>query len=318
MSSHLCAHNQSADHTAPDDDRLQHVEAVEGGNEGVLHFLVVPDGLLEVAPLQLLIAEVLHGFVVQQCVCCLGALGIVQPVQVPAAALVVLRVLMWHPSNACKYDVQLPIVMHRLGECILQCAVHDSNMNSLQIKCMIAYCRQGCQRLSACRQCRHCAFICWADALHLTIWQNSRQSPAQEGSLPSEVAPPFCEVDGDRDVADKRHKHDDCNPWLQRCRQVHTGSSNVKDLWADVEDDSGQDALDGVGASVHDACELACLSVQVEVEVQVQRVHKDIKTDAPAAYNKTPSSSQTKCLCTETDKTDAHAEYQKSQLSLKT
>ncbi|KAA6429497.1 MAG: hypothetical protein FRX49_00889 [Trebouxia sp. A1-2] len=65
--------------------------------------------------------------------------------------------------------------------------------------------------------------------------------------------------------------------------------------------------------------ELVPLSMmRVEVEVQVQRVHKDIKTDAPAAYNKTPSSSQTKCLCTETDKTDAHAEYQKSQLSLKT
>jgi len=100
--------------------------------------------------------------------------------------------------------------------------------------------------------------------------------------LPSEVAPPFCEVNGDRNVADKRHKHDDCNPWLQCCRQVDTGSSNVKDLGADVEDDSGKDALDGVGASVHDACELAGLSVQVEVEVQVQCVHKDIKTDAPA------------------------------------
>jgi len=103
VSDHLCAYNQSADHTAPDDDRLQHVEAVEGGNEGVLHFLVVPDGLLKVAPLQLLIAEVLHSFVVQQCICCLGALGIVQPVQIPAAAPVVLSVLARHPINACKY-----------------------------------------------------------------------------------------------------------------------------------------------------------------------------------------------------------------------
>ena len=92
---------------------------------------------------------------------------------------------------------------------------------------------------------------------------------AAHGSLPSEVASPLCEVDGHRDVADKRHKHNHSNPWLQRCRQVHTGSSNVKDLGPDVEDDSGQDALYGVGASVHDACDLACLSVQVEVEVQV-------------------------------------------------
>ena len=110
--------------------------------------------------------------------------------------------------------------------------------------------------------------------------------------MPSEVAPPFCEVNGHRNVADKRHKHDDCNPWLQGCCQVHTGSSNVKDLGANVEDDSGKDALDGVGASVHDACELAGLSVQMEVEVQVQRVHKNIKTDAPAAYSKTQSSNQ--------------------------
>ena len=116
--------------------------------------------------------------------------------------------------------------------------------------------------------------------------------------MPSEVAPPFCEVNGHRNVADKRHKYDDCNPWLQCCCQVHTGSSNVKDLGADVEDDSGEDALDGVGASVHDACELAGLSVQMEVEVQVQGVHKDIKTDAPAAYSGTPLSNQMYCLCT--------------------
>ena len=108
MDDHLCAHNQSPNHTAPDDDRLQHVEAVERGNEGVLDFLVVPDGLLKVAPLQLLIAEVLHSLVVQQCVRCLGALGIVQPVEIPAAALVDSCVLTWHPSNACKYVCATP------------------------------------------------------------------------------------------------------------------------------------------------------------------------------------------------------------------
>lgn len=86
---------------------------------------------------------------------------------------------------------------------------------------------------------------------------------------PSEVAPPLCKVDGHRDVADKRHKHDHSNPWLQRCCQVDTGSGNVKDLGPDVEDDGGQNALYGVGASVHDPCDFACLSVQVEVEVQV-------------------------------------------------
>lgn len=89
------------------------------------------------------------------------------------------------------------------------------------------------------------------------------------GIPPSEVAPPLCKVDGHRDVADQRHKHDHSNPGLQRCCQVHTGSGNVKDLGPDVEDDGGQDALYGVGASVHDARDLACLSVQVEVEVQV-------------------------------------------------
>ena len=80
----LCAHNEPAYHPAPDDDRLQHVEAVEGGNQGVLHFLVLPDSLLKVAPLQLLIAEVLHCLVVQQCICGFGTLGIVKSIQIPA------------------------------------------------------------------------------------------------------------------------------------------------------------------------------------------------------------------------------------------
>lgn len=73
----LSADNEAANHAAPDDDRLQHVEAIEGGNEGVLHFLVVPDGLLKVAPLQLLIAEILDSLVVQQSVCGLSTLGVV-------------------------------------------------------------------------------------------------------------------------------------------------------------------------------------------------------------------------------------------------
>ena len=153
MDDHLCAHNQSPNHTAPDDDRLQHVEAVEGGNEGVLHFLVVPDGLLKVAPLQLLIAEVLHSLVVQQCVCCLGALGIVQPVEIPAAALVISYVcLHGTPAVHASMFVQLLIIMHRLGEYGLRCAVHDSNISSLQTKRVVAYCRQRCQCLFACRQ----------------------------------------------------------------------------------------------------------------------------------------------------------------------
>lgn len=86
---------------------------------------------------------------------------------------------------------------------------------------------------------------------------------------PPEVAPPFCEVDGDRNVADERDKDNDSNPGLQSGGQVDTGCSNVKDLGPNVEDDGGQDALDGAGASVHDASDLPRLSVQVEVEVQV-------------------------------------------------
>jgi len=141
--------------------------------------------------------------------------------------------------------------------------VHDSNIKACRLKPRVHI----AGKIARDWQCRHCTFITSAFALHLTIQQNSRQSLTQVGGLPSEVAPPFCEVNGHRNVADKRHKHNDCNPRLQGCRQVHTGSSNVKDLGANVEDDSGEDALDGVGASVHDACELASLSVQVEVEV---------------------------------------------------
>ena len=86
---------------------------------------------------------------------------------------------------------------------------------------------------------------------------------------PPEVASPLCEVDGHRNVADERDEDDDSNPGLQGCGQVDTGGSNVKDLGPDVEDDGGQDALDGAGASVHDARYLPGLSVQVKVEVQV-------------------------------------------------
>ena len=73
---HLCTDNEAPNHAAPDDHRLQDIEAVEGGDEGVLHFLVVPDGLLKVAPLQVLVAEVLDGFIVEQGVCGLG-LGVI-------------------------------------------------------------------------------------------------------------------------------------------------------------------------------------------------------------------------------------------------
>ena len=56
-------------------------------------------------------------------------------------------------------------------------------------------------------------------------------------SLPSEVASPLGEVDGDRNVADQGDKDDDGNPWLQGCGQVDTGSCNVKHLGPNVEDD---------------------------------------------------------------------------------
>ena len=99
---------------------------------------------------------------------------------------------------------------------------------------------------------------------------------------PSEVASPLCEVDGHRDIAHKRHKDNDSNPGLQRSGKVDTGSCNVKELRPNVEDNSGQDALNGAGAPVHDSSQLPGLSVQVEVEVQVQGVHKHIQADAPA------------------------------------
>lgn len=66
-------------------------------------------------------------------------------------------------------------------------------------------------------------------------------------SSPSEVASPFCEVNCDWDVAHERDKHNDGNPGLQCCSQVHASSCNVKDLRPDVEDDGRQDALYGVG-----------------------------------------------------------------------
>lgn len=86
-----------------------------------------------------------------------------------------------------------------------------------------------------------------------------------QGNSPPEVAPPLSEVDGDRDVADERDKHNHSNPGLQSGSQVHTSCRNVKDLGPDVEDDSGQNALDGAGASVHDASHLTSLPVEVEV-----------------------------------------------------
>ena len=82
---HLGTDDEAAKHATPDDEGLQHIEAVERGYEGVLHFLVVLNGLVKVAPLQILIAEVLDSLIVQQGVCGFGALCIVKAVQVPAA-----------------------------------------------------------------------------------------------------------------------------------------------------------------------------------------------------------------------------------------
>ena len=84
---------------------------------------------------------------------------------------------------------------------------------------------------------------------------------------PPKVTSPLCEVDGDRYVADEGDKDNDSNPGLQGCGQVDTGCRNVEDLGPNVEDDGGQDALNGAGASVHDASHLAGLSMQVEVEI---------------------------------------------------
>ena len=84
---HLGTDNKAPYHATPDDEGLQHIEAIEGGNEGVLHFLVVLDGLVKVAPLQVFVAEVLDCLVVQQGVCGFGTLGIVKAIQVPTAAL---------------------------------------------------------------------------------------------------------------------------------------------------------------------------------------------------------------------------------------
>lgn len=80
---HLSTDNQPTDHTAPNDDRLKHIETVQGGNERILHFLVVLDGLVKVAALKVLVAEVLDCLVVQQCICCFGRLCIVKAIQIP-------------------------------------------------------------------------------------------------------------------------------------------------------------------------------------------------------------------------------------------
>ena len=83
---HLGTDNKAANHATPDDEGLQHIEAVQGGYEGVLHFLVILNGLVKVASLQVLVAEVLDCLIVQQGICGFGALGIVKAIQVPAAA----------------------------------------------------------------------------------------------------------------------------------------------------------------------------------------------------------------------------------------
>ena len=49
-----------------------------------------------------------------------------------------------------------------------------------------------------------------------------------------------------------------------------------------VEDDGGKDVLQGIGAAVHDAGHLPSLAHEVELQVQVQRVRKQVQADAPA------------------------------------
>ena len=112
----------------------------------------------------------------------------------------------------------------------------------------------------ATQQCSHWAFTeahCFSTSNILTAHEDS----------PPKVASPLSEVDGHRDVADERDKDDDSNPWLQSRGQVDTGRRNVKDLGPNVENDSGQDALNRAGASVHDARHLTGFAVEVEVEI---------------------------------------------------
>lgn len=61
---HLGTDNESSNEAREDDDRLEDIQAVEGGHELVLHVLVIDDGLLQPLPLQLLVVEALDRLVV--------------------------------------------------------------------------------------------------------------------------------------------------------------------------------------------------------------------------------------------------------------
>mmetsp|Transcript_20292 Transcript_20292/g.51104 ORF Transcript_20292/g.51104 Transcript_20292/m.51104 type:complete len:451 (-) Transcript_20292:471-1823(-) len=80
----LHADDHAADEAGADDKALHDVERVEAGQQLVLHLLVLLDRRAKVAALQLLVGEVLDGFVVEQRVGGLGAFGVVLGVHVPA------------------------------------------------------------------------------------------------------------------------------------------------------------------------------------------------------------------------------------------
>lgn len=66
-----------------DDEALDHIERAERRQQHVLHALVVSDGACELFPLVRLVGEELDRLVVEQRVGGLGALRVVEAVQIP-------------------------------------------------------------------------------------------------------------------------------------------------------------------------------------------------------------------------------------------
>ena len=92
------------------------------------------------------------------------------------------------------------------------------------------------------------------------------------------------DIDRDGDVGGHGDKHDDGDPDVEGGRDVGGGGGDVEHAGADVEDYGGQHILDGRRAAVQLPRDLPRLAHQVEGQVQVQGVGKQLHADPPAKH----------------------------------
>ena len=81
---HICADSQATDDSNEDDGGLDHIQDIQRCESLELHSLVGGDCPFKLSTLQLVIAEVFHCLIVEQCICGPCILGVVQLVHVPA------------------------------------------------------------------------------------------------------------------------------------------------------------------------------------------------------------------------------------------